>query len=240
MTPRWRSISIAFRFDTRSNQISSTWLCENDFGIGTLFFDVLSSPVKSPSCSVSCHPIVELCTLQIIADLGTGCFVVKAPVGIRLKLVTKKPSILFCQLLGLLNHTRTLASLGSNNHLSSKHTHELTTFHREGFCHGDDTWISTLGTHHGDGDTGVTGGSLHDRLAWLERSILLGCLDDGQGQTILHRRKWIEELTLGIDGAPWRAKTIRNLDHGGITDGLTDVVEGWTVSFSTSLCVEGR
>ena len=89
-------------------------------------------------------------------------------------------------------------------------------------------------------DTGVTGGSLHNCLTGLERAILLRRLDDGQGQPILHRRKWIEELTLGIDGAPWRAKTIRNLDHGGITDGLTDVVEGWTVSFSTSLCVEGR
>jgi hypothetical protein len=81
-------------------------------------------------------------------------------------------------------------------------------------------------------DTGVTGGSLHNCLTGLERAILLRRLDDGQGQPILHRRKWIEELTLGIDGAPCRADTIRDLDERCIADRLADVVEGWSESFA--------
>jgi hypothetical protein len=81
-------------------------------------------------------------------------------------------------------------------------------------------------------DTGVTGGSLHNCLTGLERAILLRRLDDGQGQPILHRRKWIEELTLGIDGAPCRAETIRDLDERCIADRLADVVEGWSESFA--------
>lgn len=56
--------------------------------------------------------------------------------------------------------------------------------------------------------------TLDDRIPGLERAPLLGVLDDGERQPILHGGERVEKLALGVHVALRRVKLLADLHHG--------------------------
>mmetsp|Transcript_25923 Transcript_25923/g.62253 ORF Transcript_25923/g.62253 Transcript_25923/m.62253 type:complete len:244 (+) Transcript_25923:466-1197(+) len=231
----WATVGFAFGLNSRANKIGGTGFSEDDLSFGTGLLDIFSCTMEGATGSVSSHPVVKLCSLQIVTDFGSSSFIVKFPICFGLKLMAEEPTMLLRELRRLLNHAGALSGLGRDDHLRSEHAHELATFDAERLGHGDYAWISALSAHHGDGNTSVAGRRLDDCLPWLERTILLGGLDNGQRQTILHGGERIEVLALCVNCPAGRTNPIRDLDQGRIPDGLADVIEGRSVSFSSRL-----
>mmetsp|Transcript_19713 Transcript_19713/g.35445 ORF Transcript_19713/g.35445 Transcript_19713/m.35445 type:complete len:216 (+) Transcript_19713:630-1277(+) len=203
------SIGIAFRFDSRSNQCSSSGFGQYNFGGGAVFLDVLSRAVECSPGTISRNPVIQSHALEIIAYLRPCGFVVEFPIGIGFELTAEEPAVLRGEFGGLFDHAGSLSGFGRYDDSCSEHAHQFASFDGEGFGHDDDAGIAALGAHHGHGNASITRSSLHHRLTRLERSILLGSLDNRQRQTILHRGERIEVFAFGVDGSTCGTNPIR-------------------------------
>lgn len=125
---------------------------------------------------------------KIVDDFGTGRRLVELPVGLRLELVSQKPSTFFSELGGLFDHPGSFSSRGAHNDLGTNHSHELAAFDTKRLGHGDDALVATLGAHHRQGDSGVSGGRLDDRVSGLELAFFFGRFDDREGQAVRYAR----------------------------------------------------
>jgi hypothetical protein len=161
---------------------------------------------------------------------------VDLPVRIGLELVAQKPAVLFGELGGLFDHPGSLSGLGGYDDLGNDHPHQLAALDAKGLGHSDDALVAPLGAHHGDRDSGVSRGRLDDRVAGIELALLLGHLDDGEGQPIFDARQRVRELGLGVDGHSRVSRQfVAKLDHGGVSDHLANVLEWSSVSLSAGL-----
>lgn len=111
----------------------------------------------------------------------------------------------------------------------------------KGFRHGDDAVVTPLGAHHGNGNSGVSGSGLDDRVSRFELAFGFGRLDDGKSQSILDGRERVGKFGLGINGYAGSSRHgVAEFHHGGVANHFGNVVEGGTVACSPSLGIKSR
>ena len=155
--------------------------------------------------------------------------------------------MLFRQLRGLAHHAAAALGGRRQDHLGAVGAHQLAPFDREGFGHHRDERIAARGGDHRQGDAGVAGGRLHDRLAGLEQALALGVEHDRQRQAVLDRAAGIERLDLRVE-RDVRRRDAMEPDDRRVADGVEDaVVEGhgcsveeWRPEGGTSACARQR
>mmetsp|Transcript_21240 Transcript_21240/g.29556 ORF Transcript_21240/g.29556 Transcript_21240/m.29556 type:complete len:258 (-) Transcript_21240:139-912(-) len=229
------SIVIAFSGNARRKQIRSTRLCKNNFDIRSVCLDVLSGAMESSSSSISSNPVVEIFVFEIVQNFWTSCCLVKLPVCVGFKLMAQEPPMFFSKLSSLLDHASSLASLGRNDHFSTKHTHELPSFNREGLSHSNDTFISTLSSHHCQSNSSIAGGGFDNCVSRLDLTFFLCCFNDGKCEAVLDGGKRVEKFTFGIDGTTFRAQAIVDFNYWCVSNGLANIIEQFTVPLASSL-----
>src|SRR6185437_9550849 len=102
------------------------------------------------------------------------------------------------ELLGLADHAGAALRRRRQNEPRPEHPHDLAALDREGLRHDGDEGIALDCTDHREGDAGVAGSRLDDRLTRLQHTAALGILDDPYREPVLDRGGRIEELALHI------------------------------------------
>lgn len=140
--------------------------------------------------------MVESLASEIAQDFGAGGAAMVGRVGFVLELARQEPTVLLSELFRFSDHAAATLGRGGQDHLGAKRTHDLSAFDREGFDHHRDEGIPLGSANHCKCNSGVAGGCLDDRLAWLQRATSLGILNDRNGQPILDGMQRIECLAL--------------------------------------------
>mmetsp|Transcript_37335 Transcript_37335/g.81156 ORF Transcript_37335/g.81156 Transcript_37335/m.81156 type:complete len:204 (-) Transcript_37335:9-620(-) len=143
-------------------------------------------------------------------------------VGIRLELPGQEPTVLLSKFFSLLGHSCGTERSRSDQHLGTKHPHDLPALHGEGGCHADDQLVTSLGAHHGQADACVSAGCLDDSATRLQSATRLCLFDDTDRQAVLYRGERVEILELHVDRDPFRCHPVQ-LDDWCLADRLCDV-----------------
>ena len=103
---------------------------------------------------------------------------------------------LFLQLVGPSDRTRHSCSARGQDQLGAIGCCQLATLDGHGLGHDQDHVVPALRRNHGKAHTGVTARGFDDGPAGLERSVGLGCVDHGAGNSVLDRAARICRLAL--------------------------------------------
>src|SRR2546421_312541 len=132
---------------------------------------------------------------------------------------------------------RPVGSLGALavDDLGAVHLQELGALGRHVLGHHDLERIALARADHAQRDAGVAGGGLEDRVARLDRALLLGILDEGPRDPVLDRPGRVVGLELGPDAHSRLGREPLELDQGRVPDRLDDVA----VAAAAGLVLEG-
>ncbi len=91
------------------------------------------------------------------------------------------------------------AALGREQQLGAERLHGLGALHRQVLRHDQHHPVALDRRGHGQGDAGVAGGGLDQRVAGLDLAALLGPADHRQRRSVLHRAGRIVAFELAQD-----------------------------------------
>ena len=93
---------------------------------------------------------------------------------------------------------------GRQDQLGAEHRQQRAPLQRHRLRHGQDELVALGRRHERQRDAGVAAGGLDDDGVLLEDPALLGVLDHGHADAVLHAAQRIEELALEQDGGRQR------------------------------------
>ena len=103
-------------------------------------------------------------------------------------------------LLGLLDRAAHALGAGRQHDLGAERAEQHAALVAHGLGHGQDDLVAAGRADHGQGDAGVAAGAFDDGAAGLERTGLLGRVDDRDADAVLHAVGRVVELELDRHG----------------------------------------
>jgi len=161
---------------------------------------------------------------EVGEDFLSGCVAMYLHVG-RVGKLHGHPAVgIFAdQLSGLFDAAAHAQLFGSQHQLSTQCRHVFAAFDGHGFGHGEDQAIAFDGTHHGEGNAGITGGGLNDDSLLVDQALLFRILDHCQANTVLDAGTWIGTFRLHPYFNVGREQAVDTYT-GSVADRLKDTV----------------
>ena len=161
---------------------------------------------------------------NVAQDLGAGRLVVRARIRIVGVLIQEAVlGMTGCHVDGPLHRTVRSLFARSENHLGTEHFEHLAPFDRDARGHED---LDRVTLHLGDGgqrDTGIARRRFENRLTRNETATLLGLVDHGLGNAILHRAERVLALELGDEAYVRVGRQPTHVDDRRVTDEIENV-----------------
>ena len=127
--------------------------------------------------------------------------------------------------LSLLHSTAHTLGTGGQHNLSTVSTQQHATLSRHGLRHGQDDAVTASSTNHSQCNTGITGSTLNNGAAGLQRARLLRGVNDGATDTVLDRACGVVELKLDRYVTGKTLVQSVQLNQGGLAGCFNNAVE---------------